>query len=446
LEDQEQINFFTLEYGDQVREQAEYALAYLRHFESVIQNPTNIRVFPRIQEYEQSIRAAIERITLLQLDWLGGRTNDRLIETARETEAYLFFELNRFLKELEDLISERTGSRFPIFEHLSKIGLKDVSSSVQNAMDNALHFFMKCYFGASFRATFACMTEVDRDFRIRPIELHRRGILTVDVPQVELTRTRLWSGLAHEAAHHRLRMIQEFPPAGGMEALDHLFHEVPEALEEIGWTYVRKRQKCPETVEALSRMQFFEMLADIGSTIVIGPESLFGLLCYNPPVAEHRFTTHPPLAVRVDYLFGLLERIGGPTLAEVLRDLKRAWNDYHQHFGRDKTHREFVDQYLGVLRPRYESLFSVGRSIVAASENDVFNTTSYKKVSEAAERKKLENLGIVELLNVPLYRRWSTYREMVENRRNPVLSRAYEMHENRLTRLIVKQLTKLHRT
>jgi len=432
-------NFFAVEYADQVREEAEYALAYLKHLERMIQNPANISQFPRIQEYEELVSRGIHWLTIELLDLLSARTTRKLMKNALHIKAYLTFNLNICLKDLYNLVTQRTRSHFPVSEYLRKIHVENVRPYVYNSIDNALRFFMRCYFGDKFKATLACMTELTGDFRVRPIELHRKGILTVEVPEVNITRTRLWSGLAHEAAHHRLSMIP------GMQKVDNLFEELSEELQKIGWRHVPKIYKSFEIVEWLSYLQYQEMLADISSVMVIGPASIFGLLCYSPPVAYDTFFTHPPLPVRVHYAFELLQSVveESTDCAKELQDLRRSWDLYYRNFGAGEAHRDMVEEYLSVLRDSYQSdLFEVVReSIVVGSHINPFNEETWGKISDAIENKQLEKLGPVELVNVPLYRRWKSYPEMLKSERTPLLYRSYE---KKLTCFIMKRFAELH--
>jgi len=445
-------NFFAIEYADQVRETAQFVLSRLRHLKSVIHNPDNIRLIPQASQYEHWTNTSFQWLTIQLMILMDARETRDLIQLAYETEARLVGIVDG-LEKLENLLEQRTGSGFEISKYLRELHLGNLSSQVYSSIDNALIHFMKCYFGKKVtRWTCACSTGIANDFRIGSTELRRMDILTVDVPEVEVTRTRLWSGLVHEAVHFRLQRTNDksFPRKTRVR-LDSLTSKLTRDLKGIGRKYAARRERISEQLDLLSNRQVFEIVCDICSTIVIGPAFVLGLLCYLPPIQE-RFHRHPPLAVRVEYLFDLLRRrtTSEKTTdwAKVLLDIQLQWRAYYRSYATRRKHREFVSIYLDLLRKRYESdLFGVAEKLVMRRFAELFTKSTWKELSDNIDKMRRKDerpqWSPIQLMNIPLLRRWMTYPQIVNYKMKPL---EYRANERKLTSIVLRGFARLGRS
>jgi hypothetical protein len=191
---------------------------------------------------------------------------------------------------------------------------------VYKAIDNLMRHFLLSFFPMEIsKETIAIALFGDEiGYRVLLVPQLLPLVAITHIPKVDIYRCRYWSCLGHETAHQKYPYLK----LGGK--YENLRNEMVEDLIKLG------TRLWQVALSPFAASQFEEIICDLSALILSGPSDLFSLLTLasNPRVEARWFDRHPPLSVRVTYMFKYLKNLESNTNSsyrKMLSDYKTSW-------------------------------------------------------------------------------------------------------------------------
>ena len=350
------------------------------------------------------------------------------------TMRYYISKISLAVTLIEQAVLQRSVLRGPEQKFLKQRSISGIDvSDIYKTIDKLYAFFIRLYFGPKHRANHFCVTGLNNEFSsytVEPVGAIGTRIDVIFVPTVDVARSRLWSSIAHEAAHHRLNMIREVVQKKGLQSFE---KESDRLADDISELLGRKRYKnLPPKDRQLISQQVEEIFCDFCSTVAVGPASPLTLACYSLPtngwvklsesdvegkvVAKKTFTDHPPMPSRMRYMFQILESYRNTkTLNADLKALRDWWSTTEGNLEMCHDFSDHPTKYVQIVESHFEAIMDFVQSdLIAGSRDQLFNSKKWDIANNLASniQKKIHGVDVVTVLNVPWLRRIKAFQRL----------------------------------
>ena len=392
--------FFHAEYSVRVIEEAEYLNNKIKQLRERLRKMSLLSYSGEIEEFLNNAQKDLDEVTI------RARQMDDILPTIR---------LEGLLKKISDLlvyIEQAINQRYDLLETERKLveqqGIHADVLDIYRAIDIILQKILSTYLKLQDLSSFHLFVSgVNFDFSSILYNRYGKYVFVFRTPSIDVVRAIHWPCFAHEASHIRIGLLS-IPPEIGKQR----FYELAGSyVQELSKVVLRTEYGMLDTrLKEIINNQLVETLADIMSTIVVGPSSLLSLSTLTDPMTEtEQASDHPPLLARIHCMFKVMETmIKHNDFLNLLDQIRAEWRVYIKNMIlsklRSKRYSNFIKDYEDIIDQYFQDLLQMARSLISGSEPMEFNYDKWISAKTFIESNfdiQTKNLDIVALLNVP---------------------------------------------
>ena len=419
-------NFYAFEHAFQVSERGSHLLKRVREARTLLDQVSG--TFVRSGELKQLLAALSSDLRQLSDQAKTISDNVSLQEFTSGMQAQQYYHAEA-IAILEDAIRQRTVLRKPEETFVKDKTMGGFSLlAAYAAIERLTNYFVRTFFGENYNSVQFCMTGLEHDFGAIPIDVLNRDVLVFLVPSVEVCRTRLWPGLAHEASHHRVILADTVRPRSQAKFQRRMDAVVRDLASQV---FSRTSQRLDrELRRELILTQIGEILSDTMSVLAVGPASPFSLGTIVSPQTETDgpMNEHPPLNCRVLFLYDvLLGEARTDGYRQELQSMRREWMAASRMTRGVRS--TYVQSYSRFLEEHRVELVSIALDHLIANHGNLYKEADWANANALA-RSHFEEVptgtNVMAVLNAPWARRWNTF---------PSISQVYHQRGEHIIRL-----------
>lgn len=376
-------------------------------------------------------------------------------------------EIAEAAQPIELSVLQRTILRAPEKMFLSErkqLGLE--VSHLCDAIDRIYIYFVRLYLGRTpnpnecYFAVTTLTSEFEHD---PPLAAAGQVFNPIYVPVTDITRTRLWAGIAHEAAHTRIDNYVELnkDKHAGDEfrgLADSLAYDLSRNVlsKSFGSLDYDKQNKITRQVN--------EIYSDYCSCLLVGPASPLSLACYSdasdswfykkkrirrgPDLTKRSVDLHPPMPCRIRYMLRILSRYPNSSrLRADMRIVRNSWNETIKSLNVPPKIRLYAEKYSAVVANHDSEIVEFVRKNFILCERDQIFTPQNWENAKRYERKLFEasdlEMDPISLLNAVWIRRIKKFPHFLKKARTIGQCVVMMEKENTYTKHIVDAINQM---
>ena len=437
-------SFFSDEYIESIREQVVVTTSELHYLASLFERVPHFDLDPGLKKnLIQILKDIIENLG-------SAEANIKSFHYPQNMKEAWILQLK--MKGYEKVITCLKEAAFQRFEGYSTeqsnfffaVESEYRSKRVYRAIDTIVCHFLGCFFPREDLKQLITLTYFG-DKPTYGIEVYG-NLAVVQLPRIDSSRCRFWACLGHESVHER------FAHTNLTGEYKELQNEMIEDISSIGQ---RLFQTAAPSVAAA---QFEEIICDLSSLIISGLPDLMTLVSFSaiPRLEADNFSKHPPLDVRINYMYRYLSTLKSDKSDDYNQSLeicRSSWNSIKEdlRISYRLTNREkvYIQEYNQLIDTYFEDLVDLARHMILVPDDQRFSPSSWERANEGYQKliqgRPLVSLKLnfTELFNLAWIKRLRAFKSLISNEESCETFLSWHSYERKLFEEFVNTLIEM---